>query len=148
MSKFQAEAHQCSNLSESLVCGYVYFSKNNSKFVNWGADTRLKNVEIIIELENTKYPNGSGFFKIKTGRDGFYSFVLEPKYYESTITVSVILPSSDYTYSTDRQITDSFYNKYTISTINRAEVNLDQSFMQNNSDLVQVFLNNCGLRQL
>lgn len=148
MSKFQAEAKQCSDLSESLVCGYVFFSKNNSKFMNWGADTRMSNVEIIIELENTEYPSGSGFFKIRTGRDGFYRFVLDPKYYESTITVSVILPSSMYTYSTDRQITDSFYERYTISTINRAQVNLDQSFMQNNSGLVQIFLNNCGLRLL
>lgn len=145
LKKFESEAKQCSNLDRTLVCGYVYLNKNNTKYVNWGADTRLSGVEIILQLELKDSASTKKTFNFTTSRDGFYSFQLEPKYYESAMDISVILPSSLYGYSYDRQIDDSFYQKYSITTINKDNLYLDETYMQKDSNLVQIILNNCGL---
>lgn len=148
MSKFRAEANQISNLTKSLICGYVYVSKNGTKYVNWGGDTRLANVEVLIEIDNKNVQGGKDVFKVKTDYDGFYSFVLEPKYYESTINLSIIPPTAGYTFLPDREIIESYYNKYLVSTVNKNKVNLDQSYMYTDSKLVQILLYNCGLKSI
>lgn len=144
MTKFRSEAFQCSNLDKSYVCGYVYLNKNKTKYLNWGADTRLADVEITITLENSNQTDKRTFV-VRTQKDGFYSFVLERKYYQHNITVTVMPPSPFYTYSVDRQISESFYEKYTISTINKAEAYLDQTYMTVDDERVQIIFNNCGL---
>lgn len=144
MSRFQSEAKQCSDLSKTYVCGYVYLNKNNSRYINWGADTRLQGIKVALTLELSESQGATKTFTTQTGRDGFYCFEIEPKYYDSAMTLTV-LSGTKYTYAGHRNIAESIYEQYSTSTLNTASVNIDQTYMERGSNLVQIIVKNCGL---
>jgi len=146
MIRFQAEAKQCSDLSKSYVCGYVYKNKNNSRFINWSGDTHLEGIKVTLLLEQSDSQGATKQFTTYSGKDGFYSFELDSKYYESTMTLSV--NTGKYAFAGQRDIKESFYQQYSTSTVNDASLNLDQSYMEKGSKLFQIIFKNCGLRSL
>ncbi len=145
MQRFQAEAKQCSDLSKTYVCGYVYYNKNNSRYVNWSADTHLKNIKVTLTLELSESQGATKIFTSMTGEDGFYCFEIEPKYYESSMTLTV-LTGTKYAYAGQREINESIYEQYSTSTLNTASVYLDQTYLEKGSSLVQIIVKNCGLK--
>lgn len=141
MTEFQAENNQISDLSGVYIMGYVYWRRDESNYINYGADTRLKNVEVrfIVNLD----AGGSNQVTLKTvtGSDGFYSVFIDPAYYSLTINIEVILPSHLFIFGNTPTDTTE-YTKLSMTSIkstgNTAVTSVSSGFSQ-------IMVRNCGL---
>jgi hypothetical protein len=102
LNRFASETFQVSDLTNIfstdeaeisrgvLVVGYVFESLDGTVFINNSFDARLAGVEVNVEISLAG--GSTRNFSVRTGEDGFYSFVMRMGEYSNSHRVTVIPP--------------------------------------------------------
>lgn len=140
LARFEAENNQISDFEGVTVQGYVYWRRDESNYINYGANTRLANVEVRIMIELDSTATNTVTLKTTTGQDGFYSITIDPQYFDKTIKITVKLPSREFIYGGIPTDTTE-YTKMTMTAIK----DTDNGISVTSTNKKQIIIRNCGL---
>jgi hypothetical protein len=94
MSQFQSEAFQVSNKKGVYLCGFVFISRDGTKYMNFSEDSRVRDVTIKVVLVLDGAGSGSATVEreVKTDSRGFWELELSEQYMGGSCTLTLIPP--------------------------------------------------------
>lgn len=164
MSEFSSNIYQSSDFSldegDFYVCGYVYETYENSRYVNLASNARIKNATVRMTVTQSDMSDAKpDYFEAKTDETGFYKIALKQDYlqrknlsnsYDVRLTIHLEPSQAGYKQYINYSLTagEKIYNLIDIASIHRPTNDSDDDKYRLGVDEKHkyfIIFKNCGL---